>query len=226
VMAVEQDMIGLALSNADPNMAAPNARSPIIGNNPFAFAVPAGDEKPLMLDIAMSAAAAGKILAAKALRKPIPENWLVNGEGSPTADYSQWPGVGALLPMAGHKGYGLALLIEVLAGVITGSGVTKGVKSWLLDLPTPSNTGHAFLAIHAGAIMPIDRFKERMDALIREIRQSPLARGADRIYLPGELEWDRRERALRDGITFPADVLESLAGLAGDVGLDFCTIFN
>lgn len=219
VMAAQEGLLGLSMCNVDPCMTIPGARGKVLGTNPIAFAIPAGRENPVFLDIATSAVAASKVFAAAFLGKSIPDNWLVDNEGRPTTDPSRYPQEGALLPMAGHKGYGLALLVEVLAAVLTGAGVTQEVKSWLADDPEPTNEGHAFLAINVDAIMPLQQFGERMERLVHEIRSAPKARGSERIYLPGEMEWERRERALREGLDLPPDVIDRLAGLAQDVGL-------
>ncbi|HLJ91135.1 MAG TPA: Ldh family oxidoreductase [Candidatus Angelobacter sp.] len=224
-MAAESQMIGLAMSNADPNMAAPGGTTSVIGNNPLAVAIPTGSEKTIMLDIAMSTAAAGKIHAAKRLGVPIPGDWLVDGDGTPTADYSRWPEVGSMLPMGGHKGYGLALMIESLAAVLTGAGVTAQVTSWSRNLRSRTNTGHAFIAIDVGAMMPLDEFKQRVDRMIREIRESPKASWAKRIYLPGEIEWEKRDEALAHGIAFPQDVIETLTQIAKEFNMDISRIF-
>ena len=218
-MAVKEDMLGLAMTNVDPCMTIPGAKGKVLGTNPIAYAVPAGKEKPIFLDIATSAVAANKIFAAKALGKSIPDNWLVDENGLSTTDPNKYD-VGALLPMSVHKGYGLALMVEVLCAVLTGAAVTKEVKSWIFDYDKPTNEGHAFIAINIGAMMPIQQFKDRMDRLIKEIKESPKAKGVERIYLPGEMEWERRDEALKNGIELPEDVIASLTGLAEDVGLE------
>ncbi len=219
VMAAEKDMIGLAMTNVDPWMTVPGGRGPVLGTNPIAYAVPAGEERPVFLDIATSTVAVTKILAAKALGKPVPEGWLVDEDGLPTTDPSNYPEKGALLPMAGHKGYGLAVLVEVLCAVMTGAAVMHEVKCWLHDIPEPAEEGHAFIAIDVGAIMPIAQFKACMDCMIRDIRNAPKAKGAERIYLPGEMEWERREAALKQGVRLPDYVTVNLYGLAEDFGL-------
>ena len=225
-MALEHDMIGMAMSNTDANMVAPGGRTSVIGNNPFAYAAPAGSEHPILLDIAMSATASTKIFAAKAKGNTVPERWITDAEGLPTTDAGDWPNVGSMLPMAGHKGYGLALMVELLAGVLSGAGVTRGVKPWLGALSEGSDTGHAFIAINVGRFMPIVDFKQRMDEMIRSIRESPKAKGSERIWLPGEMEWERREAALRDGIPLPEIVLNSLAKLSRELGRDFEELFR
>jgi ureidoglycolate dehydrogenase (NAD+) len=219
-MAARENMVGIAMSNADPNMVVPGARGHIIGNNPIAYAVPAGEEHPILLDIALSAVAAGKILGMKALGQAIPSSWLTDAEGLPTSEVGDWPNSGSMLPMAGHKGYGIALLIEVLAGALTGAGMLSEVKSWILQSKDVSHLGQAFIVINVGAVIPIEHFKQRVDQIIRELRQSPKAKGSHRVYVPGEIEWGKREDALNYGIALPEPILTSLNRLGKQLGLD------
>jgi ureidoglycolate dehydrogenase (NAD+) len=219
-MAVRHDMLGIAMSNADPNMAVPGARGHIIGNNPLAYAVPAGEEYPILLDIALSAVAAGKILAMKELGQSIPSTWLTDADGMPTAEVGDWPATGSMLPMAGHKGYGIALLIETMAGLLPGAGVLDEVKSWILNPTAEGSLGQAFIVINPGIMLPIEDFKHRVDSMIRKLRGSPKAKDSTRVYLPGEIEWERREDALKNGIPLPEPVLASLHTAARDLGLD------
>jgi ureidoglycolate dehydrogenase (NAD+) len=219
-LAAQHDMFGLSMCNVDPCMTVPGSKGKVLGTNPIAFAAPAGEEKPVYLDIATSAVAATKIFSAKALGKPIPDNWLVDEDGMPTTDPSQYPLKGAQLPMAGHKGYGLAVMVEILTAVLTGAAVLSGVSSWVLDSPDPTNEGHAFIAIDIGQMMPLAEFKGRMDGMIREIKAAPLAKGAEHIYLPGEIELAKRDVAVVEGIVLPPDIVASLRGLGEDVGLD------
>ena len=218
-MALAHDMIGLAMTNTNPLMTVPGGRSAILGTNPFSYAVPAGREKPIFLDIATSVVAASKPISARALGREVPLGWLVDKEGIPTTDPSRYPEEGALLPMAGHKGFGLALMIEILSAALTGADCLSDVKLWLEDHPGPLNQGHAFIAINIAAFMPIPWFKDRVDRICREIRESPKSKGSERIYLPGEIEWDNRERALAEGMQLPEHVVDRLIGLSDDVGL-------
>jgi LDH2 family malate/lactate/ureidoglycolate dehydrogenase len=219
-MAAHSDMIGIAMSNADPNMVVPGARGHIIGNNPIAYAVPADQEHPLLLDIALSAVAAGKILGMKALGQAIPPNWLTDADGLPTSEVGDWPNSGSMVPMALHKGYGIALLIEILAGAMTGAGMLSEVKSWILQSREVSRLGQAFIVIDVGKIISIDQFKQRVDQIIREIRQSPKAKGSERIYVPGEIEWAKRDDALKNGIPLPEQIMASLQRLGAQLDLD------
>ena len=220
VMAAQQGLIGLSMCNLDPVMVVPGSRGRAIGNNPLAYAVPASPGRPVFLDIALSTVAGTKIFNAQMEGKPIPDNWMVDDEGLPTTDPSGFPTRGAQLPMAGHKGYGLAVLVESLSAVLTGAAIASQVRSWVLDTPEPTNEGHAFIAIDVAAMMPLETFQARMEGFVREIREAPKAKGAERIYLPGEMEWERREAALAQGMVMPPYVLESLRGLAADVDLD------
>ena len=219
-MAACHDMIGIAMSNADPNMVVPGGRGHIIGNNPLAYAVPAGSEYPPLLDMAMSAVAAGKILAMKAAGQSIPPTWLTDAEGLPVSQIGDWPGSGSMTPMAGHKGYGLAFLIEVLAGVLTGAGLLNEVKSWILQPTDVSRLGQAFIVINVGGIMPINTFKQRVDSVIRQIHEAPRAKGSERIYVPGEIEWEKRKASLKNGIPLPEAVFASLYQVGEELRVD------
>ncbi|MCA9904860.1 MAG: Ldh family oxidoreductase [Anaerolineae bacterium] len=217
-------MIGMAMCNTDPQMAIPGARGKVLGTNPIAYAIPYQD-KPIFFDIATSAVAANKVIRAKLLGQKIPEGWLVDADGNPTTDPSDFPESGALLPMALHKGYGFALLVETLAGVMTGAAMARQQPSWVVGVPSNppgfANQGQVFMAIDAGMMLSPSQFEERIDWLADDIHDAPKAAGSERTYLPGEMEWERRERALRDGLELPPDVVTSLIGLAEDVGLSF-----
>ncbi len=226
VMAALQGMIGLSMCNVTPGVTVPGSRGSVLGTNPIAYAVPCEPGRPVFLDIATSTVSASKVYAAAALGKPIPDTWMVDDEGQPTTDPVGYPERGALLPMAGHKGYGLALLVEVLSGALTGAGMRDEVKAWVLEPAEPANQGHAFIALDAQAIMPGAEFLQRMDWLAEGIRSAPKARGAERIYLPGEMEWERRQAALTQGMRLPPDVTASLLGLAEDVDLDVGELFG
>lgn len=225
-MAAECDMVGISMTNVDPGVAVPGSRVPVMGTNPIAYAVPAGAEHTIMLDIATSIVAASKIFAAQDLGKSIPEGWIIDKDGLPTSDSAGYPEVGALMPMAGHKGYGIALLVELLTGVLAGGAFGNAVTSWVMHLDEPVNQSHNFIAINVGCWMPIEKFKRRVDELIGQIRSVPRAKGVDRIYLPGEMEWEYYDRVVREGVMhLPADVIDRLSGLAADYDMDISTIY-
>lgn len=124
------------------------------------------------------------------------------------------------MPMAGHKGYGLALLVETLSSILTGASIASQVLSWsFADASLPTGHGAAFIAIDVNAIMPRDMFQQRVRQTIEEIRAAPKAKDAERIYVPGEMEWERREKALAEGIELPDDVVANLRALEEELGL-------
>jgi ureidoglycolate dehydrogenase (NAD+) len=220
LMAARVDMIGMAMANDYPSMAVLGARKAVLGTNPFAYAVPAGKEPPIFLDIASSTVAGGKVRIAQMKNQPVPDTWMVDTEGVPTTDPFLYPQAAFLLPFGGHKGYGLAMMIEHLAGVLSGTGAMYDLENWVDSDPSlATHHGAAFLAFDVGAIRPIDDFKDRVDQLIREIHQTPKAKGTERIYVPGEMEWENHRRAVVEGIPLPDDVRESLGALADELGL-------
>ncbi|HWE38998.1 MAG TPA: Ldh family oxidoreductase [Isosphaeraceae bacterium] len=217
--AARAGLVGIAMANDTPSVAAPGSRGPVTGTNPLAYAIPAGAGDPILLDIAMSTVAGGKVYAAHQLGRPIPDDWIVDRQGRPTTDASLYPHHAALAPMAGHKGYGLALLIESLAALATGAAMTTRVGGWMFGDPAaPTEHGAACLALDVAAMAGgAEAFAGRVQTLIDEVHAAPTADGVDRLLLPGEREWANRRRALADGITLPADVVAALAPLADEL---------
>ena len=218
-LAARAGLVGLAMANDIPSVAAPGSRGAITGSNPFAYAVPAGRHDPLLLDMSVATVAGGKVFAARERGESIPPGWLIDDRGRPTDAAELYPGHATLTPAARHKGYGLALLVESLSGALTGAAMTWEVRSWMGDDPAqPTGHGAAFLAIDPRAIAP--DLPARVDRLIDEIRAAPRADGVERIYVPGEMEWARQAAAREHGIELPADVIASLREGAALVGLD------
>jgi LDH2 family malate/lactate/ureidoglycolate dehydrogenase len=227
MMAAEKNMIGISMANDIPTVNAPGAKGSILGSNPFAFAAPAGKERPVMLDMATSTVAGGKVFAAAALGKAIPNHWLLDMHARPTTDATLFSHAASLTPMGGYKGFGVAFMIETLAAVLTGAAITWQVRSWTFsDGSQPTGHGAMFIAINVEPFLPVEEFKERMDHLIREIHASEKVNGAERIYVPGEIEFERREQALVEGIDLPDDVVASLHALATDLNLDAGKLFK
>lgn len=218
-MAAKENMIGLVFSNVDTNMTIPGARGKVIGNNPLAYSAPAGKYPPVFLDIAMSTVASLKVIQAKKDGKSIPDTWIIDGDGLPTTDPSGYPEVGAMQPMAGHKGYGIALMIEILTGVLSGGGIMAEVPSWLFSMEEKNNVSHMFIAIDISKFMDVEVFNSRMEGVVDYLHSRPKAKGVEKIYYPGEMEWDRYMAAVANGIVLPADVVESLMGLEKESGI-------
>ncbi len=219
-LAARHGLIGIAMCNDIPSVAAPGSRKAVLGSNPLAYAIPTSGQ-PILLDMATSTVAGGKVYAAHQRGEPIPDNWIIGPDGLPTTDGSIYPANASLAPMAGHKGYGIALLIETLSGVLSGAATTWNVGSWIWgDLAQPTNHGAAMLAISVETIMPKEKYLERIDALAAEIRSSPTATGVASVLLPGDREWKVRHRQCQEGIALPSDVVAKLQLLAADLNMN------
>ncbi len=219
-LAARAGLIGIAMANDVPSVAAPGSRGAITGSNPISYAVPAGRHPPMLLDMSTATVAGGKVYAARMRGEPIPNTWLVGTDGQPTTDPSGYPQSGALQPAAGHKGYGLSLLCETLSGILTGAAFTWQVGNWMWDDgQQPTHHGAAFIVIDPNAILPAAQFASRMETLIDEIHAAPRADGVSRLYVPGEMEWERRDHALTHGVPLPEDVVINLRKAAEMTGL-------
>ncbi len=218
-MASKENLIGLVFSNVDANMTIPGAKGKVMGNNPLAYSVPAGRYLPIFLDIAMSSVASLKVVQARKDRKSIPDNWIIDEEGLPTTDPSRYPDVGAMQPMAAHKGYGLALLVEILTGVLSGGGVMNEVPSWLFSMEEKNNVSHMFIVIDVSKFMDTNIFNNKIENMIEYLHSTPKAKGTERIYYPGEIEWERYKLSLENGLVLPKDLEESLADLQEESGI-------
>lgn len=208
-LAAKEGLIGLSMSNADPIIAVPGGCKPGIGTNPFSFAAPAGNGKSVFLDIALSNVAALKVIMAQEKNQEIPDTWLIDREGKPTNDAFKFPKEASLAPMGAHKGYGLAVLVELLTSVITGAGILSQVASWNLDLSSVNNAGHAFIAIDIAQMIGMEQFGDRIGQMIDELKNGEKAKGVSQIFLPGEMEWAKREKALESG---ELELTDAMAG--------------
>lgn len=218
-MAAEKNMIGLVFSNVDANMTIPGARGKVIGNNPMSYAVPAGSNPAVFLDIALSSVASLKVVQAKQDGESVPDTWIIDEKGLPTTDPSRYPEVGAMQPMASHKGYGLALMIEVLTGVLSGGGIMSEVPSWLFNMEKENNVSHTFIVIDLSKFIDPGLFNRRMEGVVDYLHHIPKAEGTDKIYYPGEIEWNKHALAKKEGICLPKDVEEALLGLSAESGI-------
>lgn len=220
LMALAEDCIGLTLTNGPALVTPWGGTRRFFGTNPLAIAVPAGRERPVVLDMATTVVARGKIIKAAKEKQPIPEGWALDPAGRPTTD-SAAALAGTPVPLGGYKGYGLMLAIEVLSGVLAGAAVGPAVGE-LYDNPRrPQDLGHLFAAIRLEAFGDPEAFKARMDALIREIRGGPRAPGTERIYLPGEIEFETETRLRREGVPIGPALREELTALGREAGVPF-----
>lgn len=192
-------VIGLAFTNTPPAMPPPGGHTPYLGTNPIAAGFPTSGE-PVIVDLATSQVARGRILKAARVGEPIPEGWAVDAGGQPTTD-PEAAIEGSLLPLGGHKGFALALLVEVLSGVLSGAAVGPEVGGTFVESDRESNVGHCFVAIAPAALMP--GFAERMDRLTADIR-----RLGGRV--PGDRRHSERTHRLREGIDLSDELVEEL----------------
>jgi LDH2 family malate/lactate/ureidoglycolate dehydrogenase len=218
MQALPHGMIGLALSNAPATMAPWGGSRPYLGTNPMAVAIPSQAEPPIILDMAMSVVARGKIILAAQQGVPIPPGWAINERGEPTTDPVQAL-AGAVLPFGGPKGYALAVIVEVLAGILANAAFGPHVGGLYGNFSSPQRLGHFLAALNVRAFLPLDLFLERIDQLIREIRAVPPTAEVDRVYLPGEPEWLTEQRRRREGIPLPPEVVQELRVLADEIKL-------
>lgn len=222
LQAVEKDMIGFATTNAACRMAPTGGTEKIIGNNPFSYAIPAGEELPIVLDISSSVVSAGKIILKNKKGENIPFGWALDKDGNPTKDpHAAIEGGGSLLPVGEHKGYGIALVNEILSGILSDSAYGIDVQSlYNLDTDKKLGAGHFFMAIKIDNFISIDRFKFRIDKRIKEIKNSSKKEGVKCIYLPGEIEFENKEKNLKNGIPMTKEVVEDLSKTAKELGIN------
>ena len=216
-MPMAHDMIGLYLAVGNANHLPPwGGLDMLLSTNPIAVAIPAGEEAPVVLDMATTVAAYGKVKTKAQRGEMMPEGWMMDRQGQPLLDPKR-SNEGFLLPIGGYKGYGLALIFGMLAGTLNGAAMGRDVVDFNADDTTPTNTGHAICAINIAAFQPVAEFKASVDALVRDIRNSERLPGVDRIWLPGEQSVSKRAERARDGIPMPDALLASLDQLAAEL---------
>jgi LDH2 family malate/lactate/ureidoglycolate dehydrogenase len=218
LMGAREGCVMLLTTNGGPAMAPWGGRQKIIGTNPWSVAAPAGSRAPFVVDMAATGVARGKIYLARNKGLPIPLGWAINSAGEPTTD-PQEAIDGIILPMAEHKGYAIASMVDMLSGVLTGSGFLSAVHS-PYKTAEKSNCGHLMIAMNIAAFQPLAEFNARMEQFIGEIKAVPTAKGYDEVFYPGEIEANNDKRNRRDGIQFPDDTLADLRRVARDTGLE------
>ncbi len=218
MMATKANLIGMAFTNTSPLMAPFGGRERLLGSNPLSIAIPAGNEPDVVIDMATSVAARGKLEVAERKGESIPKDWAIDEKGEATIDPRKGL-AGALLPFGGPKGYGLAIFVDIVSGIITGSNFGPNCGSLFEDLDRPQNIGHFFLAINIENFIEIKEFKKKMDIMIQNIKTSKKAVGFQRIYMPGEIEYDKHIELLKNGIKLSENTIEQLNKLAQNLGV-------
>jgi ureidoglycolate dehydrogenase (NAD+) len=217
-MASTKGLIGLALANAQPAIPPWGGRRAYFGTNPIAFSAP-GVHTPVSIDMATSVVARGKIILAAKSGRAIPDGWAIDEQGTPTnnADAALR---GAVLPMAGAKGYGLALAVEVLAGALSGASFGDQVGSIYDETPGSPGTGMFFLALDPAYFVGTTTFSQRMEEMAGDIHKNPVAEGFDEVLVPGERRRRTCEQRLQQGVPMSVETIQELAQLAGTFALD------
>ncbi|MEV3971351.1 Ldh family oxidoreductase [Streptomyces sp. NPDC050698] len=222
--AAEQGCVALLATNASPAMAPWGGREKRVGTNPWSIAAPGGRFGTVVMDIANTAVARGKIYHAKERGEPIPEGWAADADGVPTTDPRRAI-EGLILPMAGHKGYAISFMFDVLAGVLTGSAFGSGVVGPYR--PTGrSGVGHLLICVDIRSMADPAEFEGRMEALIEETKSTPAAPGTAEIFVPGEPEVRTAERLRAEGITVADDTWAALATIAAATAVPLPTLIT
>ena len=220
MMLAQAGLIGIVFTNSVPVMAAPGSRSSILTNAPFSYGIPGPEGHHVVFDVALSHVAGSRVVMAHERGDSIPLGWLRDLEGRPTTDPGQYAVGGPLEPIGAHKGYGIALLVEILAGVLSGAGITHEVLRYRVFPEDPSRTGHSIIALDVEAFMPREQFISRMAYLRDEIHNAPLAEGATRIMLPGELEEEHEAESHAKGLELDAVIWTGLQEVAREFGCE------
>ncbi len=210
------DMVGIALSNTRPLMPAPGGAERVVGNNPLAIAFPSDTGEPLVVDMAMSATAMGKIRLADAQGRSIPPGWATNARGEPTTAPKEAID-GMLLPAGGPKGFGLALAIDLLCGALSGGGIGAAVRSLYAQIDEFYNCAHAFVAIDARRTNLGAGIASQVAARADDIRRSKRAAGTERLYAPGDIERAHLDASNNHCLLTP-ELVEELQALAAQAG--------
>jgi L-2-hydroxycarboxylate dehydrogenase (NAD+) len=234
MMALAEDMIGICTTSTEVIVVPTFAKNALLGTNPIALAVPAGKERPFVLDMSTSTVTRGKLEVYARLEEPIPLNWATDETGVATDAPAQvlqnianrsggglLPLGGALEESGGHKGYGLAMAVEIFSALLSGALYANRVYPRTESgKPLPSGIGHFFGAIRIDAFRPKDEFKRDMDDLIHRLKNAPKAKGATRIFIHGEKEFEQAETLAKEGIPITPKVAEDLKTIAKNLGIN------
>jgi LDH2 family malate/lactate/ureidoglycolate dehydrogenase len=221
MMALPHGMIGFSSTNAPAAVAPTGGCTAMFGTNPFAIAIPAGREIPVVLDLATTVVARGRIILHAKQDKPLEPGWAFDGKGLPTTDpHAALKGL--LAPIGGYKGYGISLAVDLLCGVMTGSNYGVHFPGFLADnMIKPTDVGSVFAAMNVECFMDLAEFKAAIDKALQEIKTSTKAEGVKRIYIPGEIEFEMRSERLTNGIPIPEPVVRDFIALGLELAVPF-----
>jgi L-2-hydroxycarboxylate dehydrogenase (NAD+) len=231
-MALEEDMIGICMTNASPLVAPTFSVERLLGTNPICVAVPSGQQPPFVADMATTTAANGKLEILQRKNDMAPLGWIQNKNGSPSTDPHELKSGGALLPLGGdrehgsHKGYALGAIVDIFSAVLSGANYGPWVPPFPAYVPMPTEMpgkgiGHFFGAMRIDAFRPASEFKQHMDQWISRFRKAKTADGFDKVVIPGDPEREMESLRRKEGIPLLQPVVEDLTALAEKLGLDF-----
>jgi len=228
-LALQYGMIAFVAVNSDPCVAPYGGTRAVLATSPISYAIPARVEKPIVVDFATSVAAEGKVRAALYKGLQLPEGWILDSQGrqstnpadlyEPPLPPAQVKLAGALLPAGGHKGFGLALVVEALSGALTGTGCDGEITYGMTN-------GVFIFVVNIGSFLPLEAFTERIDKLIRSVKSSPTAPGFTEILIPGEPEYREEERRMKAGIPIPETAWKTLENACKEYGLNATEILR
>ena len=219
-LAAQDGMILLAMTNCEPAMSPTGGYEPFFGTNPIAASFPVERAAPVKIDLATSIVARGNIIAANRKKQPIPEGWALSSDGLPTTNAAEAL-QGTMQTMAGHKGYALALMVEIFSSVLSGAAIGSEIGSMYKNLDRPQNVGHFFCLFDIRAFLPMDRYSARMQQLTDRLKQNKRQPGIDEILLPGERSSRVAEANRANGVTLSEDTVAELQKWCQQSGVPF-----
>lgn len=216
-LAAENDMLAICGTNAPPNIAPTGSSVGYMGTNPIAFAAPTSGA-PIILDMAPSVVAMGKVILAAKLGKTIPEGWALTKDGRPTTDPNEGM-QGTVVPIGGPKGYGLSLFMDIFSGLLSGAKFGPHLNNMWHDFKNAQDVGHFFIAVDISKLTDLAEFKRRIGEMISEIKALPKNEGVSEIFLPGEIEHNRKAARIKNGIELTDVVYGELKALGEKYGI-------
>ena len=218
-LLADQGMLGLASCNTTPVMAAWAGTTTAIGSNPLAMAFPSAGDAPVVVDVATSETTWGALLQAEMIGAPIPETWALGLDGQPTTSPVEAVAAGRLRPFGRHKGYALAVGVELLSGALAGANCLSQIAHLYMEPDRPMGAGLFFLAVDPGVLSEEHArgFAEQVHEVQRALSELPAQQKGERVLWPGQLEAERAARGMRDGVPLPASTAENLASLAREL---------
>ena len=218
-MALKEDMIGFVWTNGGPVMAPWGGAERQIGNNPFAIAVPCLKKKPIVLDMAQSVVARGKVVMAMKTKTPIPETWALDVHGKPTTDAAAgyW---GTVCPVGGYKGSALSIVVSILGAMLSGAAIGAEMVDFYEEPEKMCDIGQFLQVVDISAFTDLPEFKKRMDEYVDYLKNGKKAEGFTEIYMPGELEHIMYEKQMKEGIIFPVEVIQEYYSLCDKLGVE------